>query len=71
MMPRWIVDKRAKVCISCAQQIGCQGKYSILSETPVCPLGLLASTANEIAAKAWPEGAQQVSGCCDSAQNYL
>jgi hypothetical protein len=46
-------------------------RFQILSEAPTCPLDKLASRSDEIAAKAWPEGAQQISGCCDSAQNYL
>jgi hypothetical protein len=46
-------------------------KFDLATEAPACPLNRLPSRADEIAAKAWPEGAQQVSGCCDSAENYL
>jgi len=71
MIPRWLVDKRTAICLSCHQRTGCVARYQILSEAPTCPLNKLASRSDEIAAKAWPEGAQQISGCCDSAQNYL
>ena len=71
MIPRWISDKRVKTCIKCEKQIGCSAKYTILSEAPQCPLGALPSVADEIAARAWPSGAAPVSGCCDSAENYL
>jgi hypothetical protein len=71
MIPRWILDKRLKTCLACEQQATCTARFEILAEAPRCPLGRLASRADEVAAKAWPESAQQVSGCCDSAVNYL
>jgi len=71
MIPRWLVDKRAAVCSSCQQQLTCAGKFTIGNPEPQCPLGLLATQQDEVAARAWPTGAQQISGCCDSALNYL
>ena len=71
MIPRGLIDKRTAICLSCYQRTGCVARFQILSEAPTCPLNKLPSKADEIAAKAWPEGAPQVSGCCDSAINYL
>jgi hypothetical protein len=71
MIPRWLVDKRIAICLSCYQRTGCVARFQILSEAPTCPLNKLPSKADEIAAKAWPEGAPQASGCCDAAENYL
>lgn len=71
MIPSWIVDKRVQVCGACQEQSGCSVKFDLATEAPACPLNGLPSRADEIAARAWPEGAQQISGCCDSAQNYL
>ena len=71
MIPRWIVDKRISICLSCEQATTCTARFEILNEAPMCPLKRIASKADEIAARAWPDGAQQISGCCDSATNYL
>ena len=71
MIPRWIVDKRVKTCLACERQTTCTARFDIATEAPQCPLKRLATRDEEVAARAWPEGAQQVSGCCDSAENYL
>lgn len=71
MIARWIVDKRIKTCLACERQTTCTARFDIAAEAPQCPLKRLATRDEEVAAKAWPEGAQQVSGCCDSAENYL
>ena len=71
MIASWIVDKRVQLCAACQEQSGCAIKFDVATEAPACPLNRLPSKADEIAAMAWPEGAQQISGCCDSANNYL
>jgi hypothetical protein len=71
MIPQWIADKRAQVCLSCDRYAGCPTRWDILADKPQCPLGKLPSRDEEVAARAWPAGAQPVSGCCDSARNYL
>jgi hypothetical protein len=71
MIPQWMADKRSAVCLACDQYGGCPGRWTILQDRPACPLGKLPSKDDEIAARAWPDGAEQVSGCCDSADNYL
>lgn len=71
MIASWLVDKRVQTCAACQEQSGCVAKFDVATEAPACPLNRLPSKVDEIAARAWPEGAQQVSGCCDSANNYL
>lgn len=71
MIPQWVADKRSGVCLNCDQYAGCSGRWDILAEAPNCPLGKLPSVGDEIAARAWPDGADPVSGCCDSAMDYL
>lgn len=71
MIPQWIADKRAGLCLACDRYAGCPTRWDILQEAPQCPLGKLPSRDDEIAARAWPTTMESVSGCCDSAQNYL
>lgn len=71
MIPRWILDKRIKVCLSCDRHSSCPARFQILDDAPRCPLKLLPSRDEEVAARAWPSGVPEVSGCCDSATNYL
>lgn len=71
MIPRWLVDKRLQICAQCERTTECRVRFEVLTEAPQCPLKRLATRDEEVAANAWPEGAQPVSGCCDSAQNYL
>lgn len=71
MIPQWLADKRAQTCLNCDQYARCPVRWDILQEAPKCPLGKLPSKSDEIAAKAWPDGVQPISGCCDSAKNYL
>lgn len=71
MIPRWILDKRIAICLDCDHQTTCAARFQILKDAPQCPLGRLPTREQEVAAKAWPEGAERASGCCDSAQNYL
>jgi hypothetical protein len=71
MIAGWIVDKRAAICAKCERGQNCGARFGIANAAPPCPLKLLPTEQEEIAARAWPEGAQPVSGCCDSAQNYL
>lgn len=68
---RWLVDKRLSVCAQCQQATKCVVRFDVLADAPQCPLRKLATRDEEVAAKAWPQGAEQASGCCDSAQNYL
>jgi hypothetical protein len=71
MIPKWLIEARKKICSACHQQVGCVAKLQILSDAPTCPLELLPSKSQIVFEKAWPAGATLVSGCCDSAQNYL
>jgi hypothetical protein len=71
MIPRWLVDKRMQICAQCERATECKGKFEALNEAPNCPLKKLATRDDEVAARAWPDAAEVVSGCCDSAQNYL
>lgn len=71
MIARWIVDKRIKTCLGCERQTTCTARFDIAAEAPKCPLERLPTRDEEIQARAWPEGARQISGCCDSAENYL
>lgn len=71
MIPRWIVDKRAAICVKCERTATCKARFEIANPAPRCPLARLPTQHEEIQARAWPEGAQPVSGCCDSARNYL
>jgi hypothetical protein len=70
MIPKWLVEKRTQVCLKCERLKECRARFEILHEAPSCPLKKLPSKADEIAAKAWPAGAEPISGCCDSALNY-
>ena len=70
-IPRWLIDKRHKTCAGCDRKKQCAGKFSILEEAPKCPKNILPSLEKEISEKAWPSGAPKVSGCCDSAKNYI
>ena len=70
-IPRWMLDERHKICATCVETKQCTAKYEILDESPRCPLGKLKSYQVAVAEKAWPSGAAPVSGCCDSARNYL
>lgn len=70
-IPSWLVDKRLSVCAQCERTTECNARFEILEDAPECPIKRLATRDEEVAAKAWPEGAESVSGCCDSAENYL
>lgn len=69
MIPRWIIDKRLAICAQCEQATECSVRFQILQDAPDCPLKRLATRDEEVAARAWPAGAELVSGCCDSAMN--
>lgn len=71
MIPRWLVDKRLQICAQCERTTECAVRFQLLQDAPECPLKQLATLNDEVAARAWPAGAESVSGCCDSAQNYL
>lgn len=70
-IPRWLIDKRHSICTACDRKKECSGKFSILDEFPKCPKNILPSLESEVVEKAWPSAAPKVSGCCDSAKNYL
>lgn len=71
MIPHWVVNNRLQICIVCDSYDGCTEKWGMFIDAPKCPLGKIKTAAEEIAARAWPAGAAPVSGCCDSANNYL
>lgn len=71
MIPRGLIDKRLEICAQCERTTECTARFQILEDAPDCPLKRLATRDEEVAARAWPAGAEQASGCCDSAMNYL
>jgi len=71
MIPQWLSKKRQQTCGACNEAKACQVKFRILEQSPECPLEKLHSIDDELRwAKAWPETAPRVSGCCDSALHY-
>ena len=65
MIPRWLTDKRDKICASCAQVGSCDVAIRILEDNPPCPQKKLPSLSDEVAEKAWPSNRDRISGCCD------
>lgn len=63
--PGWLAQQRAETCAKCPDKSTCCRAIYILTPTPQCPRGLLKNTVDAIAARAWPENAEKVSGCCD------
>ena len=70
MIPGWLADKRSQTCLDCEKYGGCPVRWDILQNAPKCPLNKLPSKDEEIAARAWPQDVDRISGCCDSAENY-
>lgn len=68
--PKWVIEKRVKICTTCEVNQNCDKKYYVIEDVSDCPLKKWANAAEEIRRRAWPESAQRVSGCCDSAINY-
>jgi hypothetical protein len=64
-IPGWLVQDRAQACGRCAEKAGCAQSLRILQDDPECPRGTLLSRLHAIAARAWPEGVDRLSGCCD------
>lgn len=71
MIPRWLANARHETCVKCGDKSTCTVQYDMLRPAPKCPLGKLPSLDDAIAERAWPSSAPKVSGCCDSAVNYL
>jgi hypothetical protein len=65
MIPRWLVNDRQRTCSACAKRTECRAIPSILAERTLCPLGRHLPAQEAIAARAWPEGVERISGCCD------
>jgi hypothetical protein len=65
VLERWIAQRRLGICRKCPQRATCQEIATIFCETSGCPLGAHPPRDEEIAAKAWPPGAERISGCCD------
>lgn len=67
-LPRWLIDKRFRVCQSCSQREGCKATGSLFDDVPLCPIAAHPSASDELRwERAWPQHADAVSGCCDSA----
>jgi len=67
-IPPWLLRKRHDTCQRCEIVRTCQDKQTLLDAVPVCSLAKLHPLVDEIRwRQAWPEGADAVSGCCDSA----
>lgn len=65
MIPRWLLEQRRKTCAACSEREGCGHIPSIFHCETGCPLGRHKPAQEAIAARAWPEGAERLSGCCD------
>jgi len=66
MIPQWLARKRHDVCVRCPQAKNCADKITMLNDNPRCPLDKLPPLSDELTwAKAWPEHAPLISGCCD------
>jgi hypothetical protein len=63
--PNWLAQQRAQTCARCEDKRTCPRALYILESDPQCPRGLLPNVLDAIAARAWPEGVDAVSGCCD------
>jgi len=63
--PRWIVEKRLRTCQQCEQLRHCSASMNLFENSTGCPIGAHKSISDEIAARAWPEGVEAISGCCD------
>jgi len=67
----WIVKARLTTCLKCSLRAECEkttGRIaSLLSEVTTCPKKLHPGRNEAVAARAWPESAPKVSGCCDRA----
>lgn len=64
-IPGWLAQERAQTCARCQDKSMCPRALFILLEDPRCPRGVLPVAAQAIAARAWPDAAEKVSGCCD------
>jgi hypothetical protein len=69
MIPNWLVQNRQRICAECSQKTECKAKFLMLYEEMNCPLGKQLSKCDAIAARAWPQGAERISGCCDPIGN--
>jgi len=68
MIPRWLLDKRSEVCKACDRKRRCQTAHTIMQDNTACPINAHPSLEDEMRwERAWPEHAQRISGCCDSA----
>ena len=68
MIESWIVQSRRKTCLRCERLPKCDAAgiiHSIFREQSACPLRLHPTRLDAVAARAWPGGAQPISGCCD------
>jgi len=65
----WIVKARLATCLKCRHRAECEktaGRIaSLTAEVTTCPMGWHPSRDEAVAARAWPETAPKVSGCCD------
>jgi hypothetical protein len=68
--PKWVIEKRIKICTECEYQKSCDKRFTILQALSHCPANKWKNANEEIKERAWPESAARVSGCCDSALNY-
>lgn len=63
-----IVVARMRICQSCPYLSECNPK--IEEENVDCRTGMVKSMSESIREMAWPDSADRISGCCDSALNY-
>lgn len=68
--PNWVIQNRIKICTTCETTNSCDKKFTILRAESHCPLKKWDNADEEVRKRAWPESAQRLSGCCDSALNY-
>ena len=60
-----IILTRQQTCAACPEQPTCRAKFRMLEDDMQCPQGRQRTKADLIAARAWPEGVDRISGCCD------
>jgi len=65
MIPNWLAQDRQRICSECLQKADCKAKFLMLHDDMQCQEGRQLTKDDAIAARAWPQGADRISGCCD------
>ena len=70
LSPRWLVESRWKTCQQCDQLRDCTASQNLFEDVTGCPKNAHLDIVEAIRQRAWPDGIDAVSGCCDSALHY-